>query len=306
MSITGDPDADGGHPIKVGVAISDVVTGLFATIGGPGRAARHGDERRGIRGAASGSTSRCSQRTLAVLVNQAQNAFVSGQRPGPARQRPPEHRPVRDVRGRRRRDRGGGRLASGSGRGSATRSACRSSRRDPRFATNGDRVEHHARAASRSSPRASRRATVGRLARAPGRRRHPAGPILDILAAFASPEADARGMTGADGAPASRRGRPGRHPVRARAHAGLDPDAAAAPRRAHATRSWPSSATTPAAIARLRADGVDLTPRQPSIAGRWDVRRRAAAYWARVAGPYGRDSSPDRAPFAAPDRCRRD
>jgi len=33
MSITGDADEDGGGPTKVGVAISDVVTGLFATIG---------------------------------------------------------------------------------------------------------------------------------------------------------------------------------------------------------------------------------------------------------------------------------
>src|SRR5262245_10885462 len=33
MSITGDADATGGHSTKVGVAISDVVTGLFATVG---------------------------------------------------------------------------------------------------------------------------------------------------------------------------------------------------------------------------------------------------------------------------------
>src|SRR5688572_26083004 len=33
MSITGDSDADGGRPTKVGVAISDVVTGLFGAIG---------------------------------------------------------------------------------------------------------------------------------------------------------------------------------------------------------------------------------------------------------------------------------
>ena len=33
MSITGDADGDGGHPTKVGVAISDVVTGLYAVVG---------------------------------------------------------------------------------------------------------------------------------------------------------------------------------------------------------------------------------------------------------------------------------
>ena len=50
--------------------------------------------------------------TLAVLVNQAQNAFVDRPLTGPARQRPPEHRPVRDVRDGRRRARGGGRLGA--------------------------------------------------------------------------------------------------------------------------------------------------------------------------------------------------
>ena len=33
MSITGDGDDDGGHPTKVGVAISALVTGLYAVIG---------------------------------------------------------------------------------------------------------------------------------------------------------------------------------------------------------------------------------------------------------------------------------
>src|SRR5262249_14227624 len=32
MSITGAPDADGGRPTKVGVAISDIVTGLFGAV----------------------------------------------------------------------------------------------------------------------------------------------------------------------------------------------------------------------------------------------------------------------------------
>ena len=58
MSITGDADADGGRPTKVGVAISDVVTGLYATIGilAALLARRDGPVR------ASGSTCRCSAR----------------------------------------------------------------------------------------------------------------------------------------------------------------------------------------------------------------------------------------------------
>lgn len=33
MSITGAPDSEGGEPMKIGVALSDVMTGLYATIG---------------------------------------------------------------------------------------------------------------------------------------------------------------------------------------------------------------------------------------------------------------------------------
>ena len=107
MSITGDADADGGHPTKVGVAISDVVAGLFATIGIlAGLLARRADGP--VRGQRIDVSLLAS--TLAVLVNQAQNAFITGAAPRRPRQRPPEHRPVRDVRHERRRDRRRGRL----------------------------------------------------------------------------------------------------------------------------------------------------------------------------------------------------
>ena len=80
MSITGAPDADGGEPTKVGVAISDVVTGMLGAVGV--LAALVGRERAEAVGrAASGSTSRLLGATLATLVNQAQNAFVSGTAP---------------------------------------------------------------------------------------------------------------------------------------------------------------------------------------------------------------------------------
>ena len=61
MSITGQPDAEGGHPVKVGVAISDVATGLFAAVSI--LAALLGRERAADRpgAAASGSTCRCSR-----------------------------------------------------------------------------------------------------------------------------------------------------------------------------------------------------------------------------------------------------
>ena len=132
--------------------------------------------------------------TLASLVNQAQNAFVTGVAPGPARQRPPEHRPVRDVRDRRRRDRGRGRLgaavaaavrgdrAAGAGRRSALRDATAT-------ASSGGRRS------ARCSPRVfATRSTADWLA-ALDAADIPCGPINDVLAAFASPEAEALGMT---------------------------------------------------------------------------------------------------------------
>src|SRR6188472_1877708 len=76
MSITGEADDEGGGPTKVGVAISDVVTGLYAAIGI--LAALIG---RGESGGQRVDVSLLGS-TLAVLVNQAQNAFVTGRAPG--------------------------------------------------------------------------------------------------------------------------------------------------------------------------------------------------------------------------------
>ena len=87
MSITGDTDADGGHPVKVGVAISDVVTGLFATVSilagllAKERGRAGGSREVGARDGGQRIDVSLLESTLAVLVNQAQNAFVSGQAP---------------------------------------------------------------------------------------------------------------------------------------------------------------------------------------------------------------------------------
>src|SRR5947208_932327 len=69
MSITGEPD---GRPLKVGVAISDVVTGLFAAIGAVG--ALLGRERDRAGAGAQRVDVSLLESTLAVLINQAQNA----------------------------------------------------------------------------------------------------------------------------------------------------------------------------------------------------------------------------------------
>ena len=131
MSITGAPDVDGGEPTKVGVAVSDIATGLFGAIGvlaaligragGAGVAGGAGG-RVGSSGGAAGTGGRVGsvagtagtggrvgsvagtgglatsrvpdavgarrvdvsllESTIAILINQAQNAFVSGVSPG--------------------------------------------------------------------------------------------------------------------------------------------------------------------------------------------------------------------------------
>ncbi len=193
MSITGAAPEQGGEPTKVGVAISDVVSGLFGTIAVLAallereRAAPPG-ERRGQRIDVSLLAS-----TLAILANQAQNAFVTGEPParhGNAHPSivPYESFPTAD---------GELVIAVGSQRqwlrfctvlGMAALAG------DPRFASNGDRVVNR---------EALHAVLVERLARRPAAEWQadleaagiPCGPILDVRAAFDSPQAAALGMS---------------------------------------------------------------------------------------------------------------
>ena len=189
MSITGAPDGDGGRPTKVGVAISDVVTGLFGAVsvlaGLVGRA----------RTTAPGQRIDVSllESTLAILVNQAQNAFVSGNAPGRLGNAHPNLVPYETFRTAD----GDLAVAVGSERqwprlcdalGLADLAA------DPRFATNGDRVDHRAELRPMLAERFLARPTGEWLA-ALDAAGIPAGAINDIPAAFASPQAQARGMT---------------------------------------------------------------------------------------------------------------
>ncbi len=77
MSITGQPDADaGGGPVKVGVAVTDVFTGLYATIGVLGALA-HRDRT----GEGQWVNLALLDVQVAVLANQAMNYLVGGKAP---------------------------------------------------------------------------------------------------------------------------------------------------------------------------------------------------------------------------------
>ena len=182
MSITGSPD---GLPTKVGVAISDVVTGLFGTISVlAGLLARPAAGGQRVDVSLLGST-------LAVLVNQAQNAFVTGRAPVRRGNSHPNIVPYETF------DTADGTIAVAVGSERQWQQFCDAIDRpdlaaDPRFATNGDRVEARETLIPLIGERLATATSAGWLARleAAG---VPAGPLLDVLEAFATPAAVAAG-----------------------------------------------------------------------------------------------------------------
>jgi crotonobetainyl-CoA:carnitine CoA-transferase CaiB-like acyl-CoA transferase len=188
MSITGFDDADGGAPTKVGVAIADVVTGLHgavavlaALLGRAGSQSARG-QRVDVSILAS---------TLAVLVNQAQNAFVSGRSPGRLGNAHPNIVPYETF------STADGAIAIAVGSERQWPRFCEALAMgglaaDARFATNGARVENRTELrpllADRLSAETSR-TWLERLRAAD----IPCGPINDVLGAFESPQAEAIG-----------------------------------------------------------------------------------------------------------------
>lgn len=186
MSITGEAD---GRPTKVGVAISDVVTGLFATVAVLAGLIARGATRRRAGGQRIDVSLLGS--TLAVLVNQAQNAFVTGRAPGRRGNAHPNIVPYETF------ETSDGEIAVGVGSERQWPRLCEAIGApelvgDPRFGSNGGRVEHRAalvpilaaRFATASSAEWLARLEVAEV---------PAGPVLDVVEAFESPAAEALG-----------------------------------------------------------------------------------------------------------------
>ena len=192
MSITGAPDADGGGPTKVGVAISDVVTGMLGAVS---VLAALLDRERGADGAGGqGQKVDISLfgATLASLVNQAQNAFV-GDAPGRLGNAHPNIVPYETF------DTADDPIAVAVGSERQWQRLCEvlerhELARDPRFASNGDRVTHRSELRTILDARFRERgATAWLAALAAGS--IPCGPINTIADAFASEAAVALGMT---------------------------------------------------------------------------------------------------------------
>jgi crotonobetainyl-CoA:carnitine CoA-transferase CaiB-like acyl-CoA transferase len=188
MSITGETDEDGGRPTKVGVAISDIVSGLFGAV----------SVLAGLLGRTTGAPGQridvsLLESTLAMLVNQAQNAFVGGVAPGRMGNAHPNLVPYEAFAT------ADGELVVAVGSERQWPRLCEAIglpglALDPRFATNGDRVERRADLRATLASRFAERSTAEWIA-ALDAADVPCGPINDVVAAFAAPQAVARGMT---------------------------------------------------------------------------------------------------------------
>jgi crotonobetainyl-CoA:carnitine CoA-transferase CaiB-like acyl-CoA transferase len=129
------------------------------------------------------------QSTFAVLVNQAQNAFVTGRSPDRRGNAHPNIVPYEIFRTT------DGEIAVGVGSERQWPRFCAALglpglAADPRFATNGDRVEHRGELVPLLAARFATATSAEWLARLDAAE-VPAGPLLDILAAFSTEQADA-------------------------------------------------------------------------------------------------------------------
>jgi crotonobetainyl-CoA:carnitine CoA-transferase CaiB-like acyl-CoA transferase len=192
MSITGFSDDDGGRPTKVGVAIADVVTGLFGAVGV--LSALLARRRTGTANDGPGQRVDVSilESTLAVLVNQAQNAFVTGLAPARRGNAHPNIVPYETFAT------ANGEIAVAAGSERQWRRLCDALgvpelAADPRFATNGRRVANRDILRPLLAERfesATSADWLGRLDAA----EVPCGPIRDLVEAFEAPQARARRM----------------------------------------------------------------------------------------------------------------
>ena len=174
MSITGQPD---GEPTKVGVAVVDVLAGLFAAVGILA-ALRH----REAGGGGQLVEVDLYSSLLAALVNQGSAYTVAGVVPGRMGNRHPSIAPYELLRA------GEGELVLAVGNDRQFEVLCDAVgapelASDPRFATNPMRVEHREELARLLEERLAAR-SAAKWAEELTRRRVPAGMVNDIAGAF--------------------------------------------------------------------------------------------------------------------------
>jgi crotonobetainyl-CoA:carnitine CoA-transferase CaiB-like acyl-CoA transferase len=183
MSVTGFADGEGGQPTKLGVAITDVVTGLLGAVGITA-ALRSGVGQR--------IDVSLLESTLAMLINQAQNAFATGEQPGRRGNAHPNIVPYEtfatadgEIAVAVGSERQWPRLCAAMGLDSLSV--------DPRFADNDARVRNRAELRPLLAASFATRLSADWRA-ALDAAQVPCGPVNDVLAAFDQPQARSRGM----------------------------------------------------------------------------------------------------------------
>jgi glutaryl-CoA transferase len=189
MSITGEPD---GRPLKVGVAITDVVTGIFGAVSIlASLLARESAAGQPLVAGGQRADVSLLQSTLAILVNQAQSTLATGVAPGRLGNAHPSIVPYETF------ETADGSIAVGVGSERQWPRLCEALGlgelgMDPRFATNGARVTNRSELIRVLNDRFGERRSADWLPilDAAG---IPAGAIRDIREAFDSPQAQATG-----------------------------------------------------------------------------------------------------------------
>lgn len=194
MSITGMPDEEAGRPTKVGVAISDLTTGMLGAVAVLA-ALRARDQP-----PAQGRVQRIGQRidisllgsTIAWLINQAANHLVGGEVPARMGNRHPNITPYETF------ETADGEIAVAVGSERQWPRFCETLERpdlvsDARFLTNAERVRHREELRAILAPIIRRRATAEWLRRLDAAE-VPVGQVRDMAAVFADPQVRALGM----------------------------------------------------------------------------------------------------------------
>ncbi|MDO1559118.1 CaiB/BaiF CoA-transferase family protein [Brevundimonas sp. 2R-24] len=189
MSITGQPDgAPGAEPMKVGVAVADLFTGLYAS---------NGILAALLHARATGQGQHIDLALFdvqaAMLANQATNWFASGKAPRRMGNAHPNLAPYQPFATQ------DGAVVVAVGNDGQFQALCRALDApgladDPRFPTNALRVEHRGEMVQALAPLFAARSTADWLARleAAG---VPCGPINTVDQVFAEPQALHRGLT---------------------------------------------------------------------------------------------------------------
>jgi crotonobetainyl-CoA:carnitine CoA-transferase CaiB-like acyl-CoA transferase len=177
MSITGEAD---GSPLKVGVAITDLSTGMYAAVSIL-VALRHAEQ------TGQGQHIDCSllDTQIAMLANQGMTHLVSGVTPGRMGNAHPTVVPYRAFHV------ADGHFVVAAGNNAQYRALCDAVGcpdlgTDPRFATNSDRVRNRA-VLEPLLQEAMSTITVAQLSDSLDRAGVPCGPVNDIKAVFADP-----------------------------------------------------------------------------------------------------------------------